>query len=336
MSVADPSTFPIASPWASSDLQRIVFDDIFGDHVPANTRRAAMSIPAVARARNLIVSTIARLPLLAAKAGDPLPPDQQPGWAYRTNTATAPQLRLAWTVDDLIFYGWSCWKRTNLADGFPQTFTRVPVDEWQLTDDGIVLVNGIPQADNDVTLFSGIHEGILSFGSDTIADARDLYRMVRNRIRQPVPNVELHQVDGDPLTELEQRQLIDGWAAARRGENSGVAYTNKSIELREHGAGTGAEQLMIEARNAASLDLARLVGVAANRIDATAPKSSLNYETTQGRNLEFVDFDLALYMTPITARLSADDVVPAGQHVLLDTTSLTDAVMDHHGPDLQD
>jgi phage portal protein BeeE len=93
---------------------------------------------------------------------------------------------------------------------------------------------------------------------------------------------------------------------------------------------------MIAARNAASLDLARLIGVAASRIDATVDKGSLNYETTTGRNQEFVDFDLALYMTPITARLSLDDVVPRGTHVRFNLADFIAAAPSITGPVLKD
>lgn len=330
----DPSTYPIASPWSSSDLQRIVFEDIYGSDIPANTRSAAMSLPAVARARNLLVATVSRTPLTAFKGADELPDDEQPGWTYRTDTATPPQLRLAWTVDDLIFYGWSCWSRVNGADGFPLHFTRVDQGSWEIDADNRVLVNGVPQRPEDVTLIPGLHEGILGYGRDAIRDARALYRTVRQRLKNPVPNLELHQTGGDPLNDAQVDDLIESWAAARSGDNGGVAFTNQSIEVIEHGA--AAEQLMIEARNAASLDLARMVGVAASRIDATAPKSSLNYETTVGRNIEFVDFDLALYMTPITARLSMDDVMPRGHRVAFDLTDLTGTSPGPTGPELKD
>lgn len=336
---SDPSTFPISTPFSTqSELAKVVVEDVFGTELPLNTRSGAMRIPAVARARNLIVSTICRLPLRAMHGDTRLTGDAEPTWLYRTDQATSPQLRLAWTVDDLLFYGWSAWGRLNKGDGFPNVFDRIPREAWAINADNRIEIYGQPVPDNSVCLIPGLHEGILSFGVDALKDARLLYRIIRSRLVNPVPQLELHQVDGDPLTDTEIDALIARWAAARRGENGGVSYTNKSIETRTPGNGqTGGDaQLMIEARNAASLDLARMVGVAAGRIDATVAKASLNYETTTGRNQEFVDFDLALYMTPIAARLSMDDVVPRGTRVVFDLDDFVAQAPSVTGPKIED
>ena len=98
----------------------------------------------------------------------------------------------------------------------------------------------------------------------------------------------------------------------------------------------GGENLLIEARNAAVLDLARLIGVHGGMVDATTPKASLNYETTSGRNEEFVDFDLALYMLPITSRLSLDDVTPHGTRIAFDTAAFTTVPTTPTGPATED
>lgn len=335
----DPSVLPLVTPWSqSADLARIVWSDVFGDMRPVNTRAAAMRVPAMARARNLLVTTISRLPLVAVKGADPLPVELQPAWAWRTDQSTSPQLRIAWTVDDLIFYGASCWVRVrNGADRFPLLFDRVPYGQWRIDDDRRVRIDGRPEAlrDDEVTIIPGLHEGVLSYGIDALEDTRQLYRMVRSRLLNPVPQIDLHQTAGDPLDDDAIDALIARWAAARQGGAGGVAYTNQSIEAKEMGAGAG-DQLMIEARNAAALDIARMVGVSAGRIDATTPKASLNYETTTGRNQELVDFDLALYMLPITSRLSLDDIVPRGQRVTFDLTDLIDAAPSVSGPETQD
>lgn len=317
--LTDPSRFAIASPWSSSDLERILAADIFGaDREALNTRSAAMRIPALSRGVNLVKSTISRFPLLGM-VGDQTQPaaaqrllDVYP-WLQGEGGGLSWQLRDAWTVDDLIFYGWSCWWRDNGPGQAIASVQRVEQDDWSVDADNRVLVNGSPAGASDVILFPGLHEGLLSYGRDTLDDTRALYRNVRARLQNPVQQLNLHQTGGTQLTDPEIDALIARHAAARKGANAGVGYTSEHIELEELGAQADA-QLMIEARNAAAVDCARLVGVHAGLVDATAPKASLDYTTQQGRNQEFVDFDLALYMTPITARLSLSDVMPDPRH----------------------
>lgn len=345
---SDPSTYPISSPWSSSDLQRIVFEDVFGSDIPENTRSNAMRLPAVSRPRNLLCSTISRLPLVQLGRRQQIPAadaddaawdafyNAQPAWTNSAEDGSSPELRIALTVDDLIFSGWSCWWRRNGSDSFPLAVGRIPQEDWQFDPDtNQILVHGVPAKPDanghpTVILIPGLHEGILTYGRDVIDDTRVLYKNVRARLINPVPQLELHQTGGEQLTDEEIDALIVRWAAARQGKNGGVGYTSEYIELKEHGAGDA--MLMIDARNAASLDLARIVGVAASRIDSTADKASLNYETTTGRNQEFVDFDLALYMTPITARLSLDDVSPRGKRVRFDLTDFVEAAPSVTGP----
>ena len=327
----DPGTYPIATPWGSSDLERWAFADALGldaASVPVG-RAAAMRLPAIARGRNMIVSSIAGLPLV-----DPAT-TTAPTWLYTTGDGSSPQLRTAYTVDDLIFHGWSCWWRDNDATGrYPLKASRIDYDDWEIDPDNFVRVNGEQVGASDVIVIPGFHEGILNYGGDVIRDATSLYEMVRKRLANPVPELNLNQTDGVPLTDTQIDALIDRWAVARKGGNGGVGFTSIGLELQELGA--GGEALMVDARNAAAVDLARLVGVHAGMVDATAPKASLNYETQTGRNQEFVDFDLALYMAPITARLSLDDVTAHGRRVAFDTTNLTGPTPSPTGPTIED
>jgi hypothetical protein len=322
---------PYGSPYATSEFNRIIFEDIIGAGVtPTLSRAQAMKIPAVARGRNLMVSTICRWVLKAADERGVL--TTQPAWMYATAGPTHPAIRLAWTVDDLIFYGWSLWSRdpaTLLPSG------RIDRARWYINADHRIVVDGIPQREDQVILFPGLHEGILEYGRDTLTDTKDLYAMVRSRIKNPVPLLDLHDTSDAQLEDDEIDALIGRWAKARNGENGGVAYTNKSVELNELGGG-GDAQLLIEARNAAAVDMARIVGVSASKVDATSPKASLNYETSEGRNLEFVDTDTDLYVTPITARLSMDDILPSGQSAVLDKSDFIGLAPSPTGPQVQD
>ncbi len=336
----DPTLMPIASPWSGpSGLAQIVYRDIFGDGSMSNSRGSAMRIASVRRARNLLVSTIARLPLVQLGLGEEVPERQdyatradfilaleafhkaQPTWLYRSDDGASPQHRMAWTVDDLIFHPGSLWQTERNSEGFPRIAQRVNFDRWTINADNRVEVDGSVMSDEQVILIPGLSDGILVDGCDVLRDARALAEIVRKRLKNPVPVINLHQTGGTDLNKTEKAELVADWSVAREGENGGVAYTNRFIEAKEMGGDLNG-QLMIEARNAASVDVARLVGVAASRIDASGVNSTLTYETTTGRNQELVDFDLALYTLPILSRLSMDDCVPRGKRTSFDLTDL--------------
>lgn len=329
----DPSTLPIATPWSSSTLQRIVAEDVFGSDLPLNTRAGAMRLPAVKRARGLVVSSIARNPLVAMRREERV--DPQPSWLMSAAGGTSPQHRNAWTVDDLMFYGVSCWFRANGADGFPVQVGRINFGDWEINEDNRVEVQGEEMPDDAVILFTGLDSGLLVDGVEALRDIRTLYENVRKRLASPLPPIELHQTGGVQLKDDEIDSLIDRWVLARQGKNGGVGYTSQHIEAKVLATNDDG-QLMIESRNAAAVDAARLVGLSAGLVDATTPKASLNYETKQGRNEEFIDRDLAFYMDPIAWRLSLDDVTPRGQRVTWDTAAFTDPDQPATGPNLED
>lgn len=320
----DPSSLPIATPWGSRDLERIVADDVFGGtDRPINTRAAAMRIPAAARARNLVVTSVAPLPLVQYRGAERVNP--QPSWLTRPapGDSTTPQHRMAWTLDDLIWYGWSCWWVDRGADTFPSAARRINQGDWHVDADLNVCVNGTPVEDpRNIVLIPGFHEGVLTYGRDSLDDTRALYRNVRRRLATPTAGLNLQETGSErPLTDDEIDTLIDRWSLARRGENGGVSFTSKGIQAVPMPGDDGA--LMIEARNAAAVDVARMIGVSAGLVDATTPKASLNYETKEGRNEELVDRDLSLYMGPVAARLSLDDVTPRGSRIAYDLSTFT-------------
>lgn len=332
----DVARLPYASPMSpDSTLSQFVWEDLMGTEIRAavNTRRGAMRLGPVARGRNLVCGSGARCPLRDFR-GDTLTP-AQPTWLLQTEDGSSWQHRTLWTIDDHMFYGWSLWHLRLGADKFPTAATHVLYEAWEVDEDNRLLVNGAPVEDPaEWLLLPGLHEGILTDGTDVLRDARDLFAIVRDRLENNVPPVSLEAQPGaDRLSPDEITAVIASYKAAR-ARNGGVGYTNEWLKA-TFARGNQDSDLLIEARNAAAVDLARLVGIHAGLIDATAPKASLNYETQTGRNQEFVDFDLALYLMPIEARLSMDDITPHGRRVVFDTSVLT-GVFSPTGPATED
>lgn len=349
----DIGSIPLASPW-SEPLPSIVWRDLYGDTgAGVVTRGSAMRLGPIRRGRNFIVSTLSGLPLVSLGLGERVPAPEhyatradyvdaltdfhagQPSWLYRSDDGASPQHRMAWTVDDLIFHPASLWERRIGSDRFPLDARRVNRERWTINSDNRVEIDGQVCSDEEVILIPGLTSGILVDGVDILRDARALAEIVRKRLRNPSPTLNLQQTGGEDLNTEERRELIEGWATARAGENSGVAFSNRYIKPEEMGGQMDA-QLMIEGRNASAVDQARLVGVSASKVDASGVNSTLTYETTQGRNQESVDFDLTLYTLPIEARLSMDDCVPRGRRVRFDRTDLTTKAPSPTGAEGQD
>ncbi|KLN34576.1 hypothetical protein FB00_11250 [Cellulosimicrobium funkei] len=312
---------PLASS-TPNNLATIVLPDILGDAswLPLS-QGEAMQIPAVAAARNLISGTIARLPLQAKKDGTPLA--NQPTWLYRTNGNLAPQYRLMYTVDDLLFYGSSLWKVARGTDGQITDAARVPFERWDLNAQGEILIDNENVDVLDVILFSGpIPGGLLTIGARTIRAARDAQATRSQRLRNPSAVTELHITDDAQLDEEEIVGIQKNYVEALRSANGSVVVTKPGIEIRERG--DIKVDLFVEVSNALGVEIAQLLGIPSNVIDtavATGNTSSLTYENKTQSAEWFANTGLAFWAEAITSRLSMDDCVPRGTYVQFDLSS---------------
>lgn len=320
----------LASPWAVGDLTSIVWADVFGAELLPPSRSEAMQVAALARAVNLFKATIARCPLVALTGDVPVAP--LPSWCQRTDGLTSPFHRMLWTVDDVIFQGESLWIRLNGADGFPLQADRLPYEDWSVDSAGAILIGDEPVDDSRVIYIPGPHEGILKYGARAIRQASALEASALDTAQHPF-RVHLHQTTDEELSDAEKRDLI---TAARQAmyENAGVLFTNQAVTAELLTFDSSA--LLIEGRNAASVDMARLVASPAALVDATSAGSSLTYETVNGRNAELIDYGLSGYMAAISSRLSMDDIVPRGQRIAFDTTQLSTLMPSPTGPATED
>jgi len=313
----------IASPWSDGgDLSQVVISDLFGSELTAAwpmSRERAMSIPAVSKARNLLVAQIAPKPLRCLDAKG-LTKDQ-PTWMYRTDTNVTPYERMAWTVDDLIFYGYSLWQITrgakpeNAAYAPILSAAYVPHNDWRF-DDGAILINDRPVDELDVILINSPFEGLLEIGRRTLRGAIDQEDAWVGRARNPIPMVELHVTDDGEVTEKELKAYVAAWSAARRSPDGAIGATPQGIEIKTHGELKA--DLMVEGRNAVRTDVGSFLNVRASMLDGTIGVDSLTYTTSAGEKNSFFDFDLPFWTDPITARLSMDDVVPRGSRIRFD------------------
>lgn len=321
------TTAGIAAPFERpTHLARLVADSFGIDpQLLPVTRREAMSVPAMARARHLVVMP-ARLPLVTVTDSGAVNRYQLDQLIRQPETDRPRSATLTDTLDSLLFYGAAAWRVTERyaesAGGRPRHVKFLQLG--RLTNDpqrGWLLDGSEPLPAADLIWFHGPHEGILAFAGRALRSAVRLAEAAHNAAANPVPAAELHQISDDVLTDHEIAELIAAWQQALAG--SGVAYTNAAVELRTHGA--PAENLLIEGRTAAAVDIARAVGLPSTMIDATAPGSSMTYQNAQAKARELIDFGLASYADPITSRLSMDDCLPRGVWCRFDWDDLTRA-----------
>jgi hypothetical protein len=309
----------IVAPGTGGTLTEIAFAEYFGTPGLTVSRAMAMSIPAVAKARQLLVTQVARYPIRAYRGNALVEP--QPVWTFRTDQDVSPWHRMAWTVDDLIFYGWSCWAVRRDTDDQPMDVERIPIGRWEVNGDRAVLVDGLEVAADSVILIPGPFEGLLAVASRTLVGGARLETSWINKAEHPVPIVELHETGPDELQDGEPESIVADWLAARGDPKGTVAYTPNRIQVITHGQNDPA--MFIEARNSLRIDVGGILGIPAALMDASLSTASLTYSTQEGQRNEFADYTLPYWMDPIAARLSMDDVVPRGQRVRFDLAELT-------------
>lgn len=324
--------FPVVSPFASAgSLAPIVASDVLGmGAVPVATRVEAMRVPAIVKGRALIAGTLSRYPLVKFRGADRIPSD---AWMYRTSTAQAPEMRLLWTLDDLIFHGCSLWALQRGAKGQVLDAVRVLPDEWAVDEDNRITVRGERVLEDEVCLFEGPQDGLLTIAAEDIYASRAMARAWTQRVKSPVPLLELHLTDDAlQLDDVEVVEMRDQWERAR--SVSGTAVTPASVDVKEHG--TAPTDLFVQGRNAARLDWANYLNLPGALLDGSTATASLTYSTKEGSRAELVDYSLSYWATAITARLSQDDMVPAGQRVDLDLSWLSTPMPVGVGPTKED
>ena len=314
--LASPINLGIASPWQEGSLSQIVLSDLLGaeimDSLPLS-RNDAMTVPAVAKARNLLVSTIARAPLRALDKTGPIA--TQPAWMYRTNSDITPYERMVCTVDDGFFNGLALWLVDRGSEDQIINANYCPWPSWSVKE-GKILVNDKPVDESEILLFNFSTQGLLVEGRNTIRGAHDTEAAWTGRMRNPIPLIELRITDDSQLTQAEVDTYVAAWAKARRTPDGAVGATPPGMEIKTHGEVDPG--LYIENRNAVRTDVGSFANVRASMLDGTAGIDSLTYSTTQGERNSFYEFDLPFWTGPIEARLSQDDVVPRGQRTRFD------------------
>ncbi len=279
------------------------------------TRKTAVQVPAYVRAEKIYTHTISAFPLREFVGPTEIvarPFLQQPS---RNTTYAAEIMRL---VSDLLNYDKAWWRVTERTwDGFPAGIVRMPANEITETDEAVYW-NGTIVPIRDVIRFDGDGTGgWLTVGAAAINTAAALEAAVMRYAEYPLPTVVLKNTGADlPATAVDH--LLEAWEEARTTRST--AYLNSTLNTETIGWNASDLQL-VEARNAAAVQIARLANLDPIWTGSGVPGASLTYQNRVDLYRQLLDTALTPVMNLIQQRLSMNDVTPRGHTVRFDTTT---------------
>ena len=291
-------------------------------------RNRAMSVATISRARDLMASVIACMPLKMYNEmwnGDEM---EQVNIAPRTwlrqpdPSVTYPFL-MAWTFDDLFFYGRAFWYITaRTQDGYPTAFTRLPAGSITTTDqDGPVWFAPSKQVyfqgnmldPKDLVQFLSPVQGIVYMSEQTVATALKLEAARYRNAESSIPAGVLKQTGGEPLSASELADLASAFNAARATNQT--AALNEFLSYTETTA-TPDKMLLIDAANYQALECARLTNVPPYLVGVST--GSYSYQSSEQARADLYIFGVKAYADCIAATLSQNNVLPRGTYVKFD------------------
>jgi phage portal protein BeeE len=280
------------------------------------TRQLAMSVPSVARARNIICGTIGSLPLttfnrITGQYVDPHRVINQP------DPRVAGFVIYNWLAEDIWLYGAGYGQVLEMYSstdgGRVRAWTRVSPDRVTVdTDFRNTEITGYKVDGSSVPLqgvgslirFDGPDEGLLHRAGKTIAAAVYLENAAVNYAKEPAPTMVLKS-NGTNLTAERISALLSAWKTARQSRST--AFLNADVDLKEFGFDPRSLQLA-EGRQYVALELARACGIPAYFLSAEA--TSMTYSNAVSERRSLVDFSLRPILKAIEERLSLPDFVP--------------------------
>jgi len=285
--------------------------------IPRVSRHDAMTVPSVARARNLICGTVASIPLEYYKTstGEVIAP---PRWIKQLSKSQPSFVTINWIVDSLLFYGVAYLLVTEryAEDGRPAQFEWVANSRITFTTDleGIMVtqyyMDMSPVNMNDIVTIQGFDEGVLDRGSRTIQAAIDVDRAAAVNSANPQPAGFLKNSGAD-LPPNEVQGLISAWKRAR--QNNSTAYLTSTLDYSPV-AFSPKDMMYNEAVQNLSTQIARTMNVPAYYLSADQ-NTTMTYANVQDERKQFYALSIEPFIQAIQARFSMDDISTSGHEV---------------------
>jgi HK97 family phage portal protein len=298
---------------------------VMGENLPGlyssltlrTSRKDAMSVPSVARARNLICGTVASIPLeyYSKKTGEKI---ASPRWVNQLAKNQPSFITINWCVDSLLFYG-VCYLRVTeryQEDNRPAAFEWIANSRVTFTTDldGIMItqyyVDAAPISMNDIVTIQGFDEGVLERAGRTIQSAIDINKAAAIASATPMSSGILKNTGAD-LPPQEVSGLLAAWKRSR--QNNATAYLTSTLEFQSTQF-SPKDMMYNEAIQNLSTEIARAMNVPAYYLSADQ-NSTMTYANVNEERKQFYSLSIEPYVQAIQARLSMDDISTAGHEV---------------------
>jgi phage portal protein BeeE len=245
-------------------------------------------------------------------------------WLRQPDPTVTYNFLMAWTFDDLFFYGRAFWYITSRTqDGFPASFTRLPAGSVTTTDQAgpvwyapskEVYFLGNMIDPKDLVQFLSPIQGIVYMSEQTVATALKLEAARYRNAESSIPAGVLKQTGGEPLSAQELADLASAFNAARATNQT--AALNEFLSYTETSA-TPDKMLLIDAANYQALECARLTNVPPYLVGVST--GAYSYQSSEQARADLYIFGVQAYASCIAATLSQNNVLPRGTYLEYDT-----------------
>jgi hypothetical protein len=291
-------------------------------------RERMMSLAVIARARDLICTTISGLKMEMYREmwnGDemeevPLAPRS---WLARMDQSVPNSTLLSWLADDLIFWGRAyLYVTERTSDQYPSSYTRLPAAMVQTLDQSgpvyfapsnKVLFNGMEIDSRDLIQFISPMQGILFTGRRPAETAIRIEEARMRNASSAIPAGVLKQTGGEPLSGQELADLAAQFNLAR--STNQTAALNEFLSYTETNA-TPDKMLLIDSADYSARDLGRLLGVPSYLLSVSI--GAYSYQSAQQSRIDLWTYSCKPIADCITQTLSSDNNLPRGTMVKFD------------------
>ena len=216
-------------------------------YVEGEARNRAMQVPAISRARDLHASVISAMPLKMYRERwnetdrEMVYEDLAPRtWLRRPDPAIPYETMMAWTFDDLFFFGRAFWYITSRTqDGYAASYTRLPAGSittedqsgpvWYAPSNAVYFQGGAIDPDLLVQFISPL-QGVIYSSEQAIATALKIEDARYRNANTAIPSGILKQTGGEPLSATELADLAAAFNAARSSNQTAALNEFLSYE----------------------------------------------------------------------------------------------------------